>query len=151
VSGGHSPRTTVPAAICGGTRAGSGFSLIELSITLVVLAILLAVATPTYTAYVTRSNRAEGWAALELTAQQLERCFTVQSRYDDADCDVSFPFLSQSGRYRIEAVTDATTFVLTATPQGSQASNDAACGALTLNEAGVRGATGGLERCSAGR
>jgi type IV pilus assembly protein PilE len=42
---------------------------------------------------------------------------------------------------KFSAAPAASSFSLTATPQGTQA-NDTACGNLTLNQAGLRGASG---------
>src|SRR5690606_15122717 len=57
-------------------RAQRGFTLLELMITVVVVAILASVAYPSYTDFVVRSKRAEGKAALLDAAQALERHFT---------------------------------------------------------------------------
>jgi type IV pilus assembly protein PilE len=51
------------------------------------------------------------------------------------------PAPTPGGWYRVSAVANATTYTLTAVPQGDQA-KDARCGSLTLSSAGVRGQTG---------
>jgi len=58
-----------------------GFTLIELMIVLVIVAILTAIALPSYTAYVQRANRAHAKAALLRDAQWMERAATAQGVY----------------------------------------------------------------------
>ena len=65
-----------------------GFSLIELMIAVVIVGILAAVAIPMYSDYVTRSRRADGQATLMQVAQELERCYTQFSKYNDNSCSV---------------------------------------------------------------
>ncbi len=124
----------------------AGFTLVELVIAVAILAILIGVAIPSYTTWVTNSNRAEGKALLMTTAQALERCFTRFSAYNSANCQVSFPLDSENGWYRISAPEGgeltATTFLLTAQPQNAQATRDTRCANLTLNHRGVRGISG---------
>lgn len=120
----------------------SGFTLVELVIALAVLAILMAVAIPSYRNYVVQTNRTIATAALNDTAQRLERCYTRFSAYNNAACTVAFPIQTEGEWYVVTGVVDATTFTLTATPQGSQATSDTECGAFTLTHTGVRGAVG---------
>lgn len=120
-----------------------GFTLIELMIVVAVVAILAAIALPSYTEYVTRTNRAEGRTVLLGTAQALERCYTRFNAYNDAACAVAFPITSENAHYIVTAPTlNATAFTLTATPQGAQATRDAECANLTYTQTGVRGISG---------
>ena len=123
-----------------------GFSLIELMIAVVIVGILAAIAIPMYSDYVTRSRRADGQATLMQVAQELERCYTQFSKYNDDDCSVfaSGTLISDQGFYVISAsggdLTEST-FTLTATPQNEQA-DDTDCKKLTLTHLGVQSATG---------
>jgi len=125
-----------------------GFSLIELMIAVVIVGILAAVAIPMYSDYVTRSRRADGQATLMQVAQDLERCYTQFSKYNDNNCSVVNSGVvsetSDQGFYGISAsggnLTEST-FTLTATPQNEQA-DDTDCTALTLTHLGEQSATG---------
>ena len=125
-----------------------GFSLIELMIAVVIVGILAAVAIPMYSDYVTRSRRADGQATLMQVAQELERCYTQFSKYNDNNCSVVNSGVvsetSDQGFYGISAsggnLTEST-FTLTATPQNEQA-DDTDCTALTLTHLGEQSATG---------
>ena len=125
-----------------------GFSLIELMIAVVIVGILAAIAIPMYSDYVTRSRRADGQATLMQVAQELERCYTQFSKYNDNSCSVvsssTVNETSDQGFYVISAsggnLTEST-FTLTATPQNEQA-DDTDCTALTLTHLGEQSATG---------
>lgn len=120
----------------------AGFTLIELLVAVAILGIIMAVAIPSYNNYVTRSNRAEGKAAIMQAAQALERCFTRYNAYNSADCNLSFPIDSENDWYEITVNRDAATYTLTATPQAAQASRDSECANLTLTHTGQRGISG---------
>ena len=125
-----------------------GFSLIELLITVAIIGMLVAIAIPMYSDYVTRSRRADGQAKLMQVAQELKRCYTQYSKYNDNSCSVvssgtvnepsdqRFYVISASGG----ALTESN-FTLTATPQNEQA-DDTDCTALTLTHLGEQSATG---------
>lgn len=128
-------------------RAG-GVTLIELLIVILVLAVLTAIAVPSYQEHVARANRAEAKGILLETAQFLERNYTVANRYDldGAGNATTLPFATSpkpgggAAKYNITAAygaAPAQTFTLTATRAGSMAAD--ACGDLTLDQTGTQG------------
>jgi type IV pilus assembly protein PilE len=134
----------------------SGFTLIELMITIGILAIIVGVAIPSYQQYVLESGRADAKTKLLEVAQTMERCFTRYQAYNDAACPLAqgdtFPAtgdLDENDKYQVTVTTaTATTFDLTAAPRGSQ-TKDTECVNFTLSHAGVRGysGTGSSEDC----
>jgi len=132
-----------------------GFTLIELMIVVVIIAILAGLAYPSYTRYVTQARRADGQAAALQLAGQLEKFFTNCSTYSTTVVGGTLTACtglaqgtgnSPDQHYALTVAAGttgdiATSYVITATPQGSQA-NDVDCGALTYNSLGQKGITG---------
>lgn len=119
-----------------------GFTLIELMITIAILAIIMGIAIPAYNNQVERTRRADAIAGLMQAAQQLERCFTRNNSY--ADC----PFETESpdGFYTIARQGNAAnSFNLTATGQGAQSEDD--CSPFGLDNLGNKTAGSETDRC----
>ena len=108
-----------------------GFSLIELMIVVVIVAILGSIAYPSYLNQVTQSRRADAQAVLMEAAQFMERFYTENNRYDrdTAGTAVALPAqLQESPRdsgtksYDITVqASSASTYTLRATPKNGQA------------------------------
>jgi len=124
-------------------RKQKGFTLIELMIVVAVVAILSAIAIPSYDAYIRRTHRANAKSALMQAAQWMERAATAQGRYPLA-ANVPGGLLNVEGnRYALTvASANGTTYTLRATAQGPQAVDE--CGNFTLTQAGTRAVTGSL-------
>ena len=116
-----------------------GFSLLELLATLVIVAILVAVAIPTYRSYVMKSNRSD--AVHSLLSMQLaqEKHRMGNTTYGNLAAVWGGVTTTSGGHYTLSITNNtATTYTLTATAVGSQTSDTAdgsSCAALVLTYA----------------
>lgn len=125
-------------------RQQRGFTLIELLVVVAIVAILAAVAIPSFTGQIRKSRRAEAMTTLQDAQLKLERW-----RVDHASYAASGVTLPPDGHYKFTLSADAGTpnnYTITAAPQGSQAKD--ACGTLAItNAAGVISKTPASGNC----
>lgn len=124
-------------------RRVRGFTLMEVLITMAIIAILAAIAIPNYTAYIVRSNRSEARQQLLEAAAFLQRSFTQNNQYPNAlPATMQQSPATGTARYNIAIANPGgnATFTLTATPTGTMAGD--ACGNLTVTHTGERGRSG---------
>lgn len=118
-----------------------GFTLIELMITVAIIGILASIAYPSYTDFITRSNRSEGQRELLRYANLQEQVY-VDSRSYAANMKglgKSTVTIKTNSENYIISVSDqtATTFTLKAEAQNNQTS-DTGCTTLTVDEIGTK-------------
>jgi len=128
-----------------------GFTLMELMIAIVIVAILAAVAVPSYQSYTIKTRRATATGCLLEIAQLMERHHTVNMSYTGfALPNPPMQCIGNLAGHYSFTVTNlaARTYTLNAAPQGAQASKDpSSCGTLTIDQAGQKGAGGGVSTC----
>lgn len=115
----------------------SGFTLIELMITVAILAIIAAVAIPSYSSYVDRGKRAEARTALLDIAARQERHYSNNRQYTATLSDLKMPGMSENGYYTLSVAASGSNqdFDATATPSGW---TDDKCGNLSIDETGAK-------------
>ncbi|MFD1210010.1 type IV pilin protein [Modicisalibacter tunisiensis] len=118
-------------------RNARGFTLLEVMIAMVIVAILAAVAYPSYIRHVQDARRNEAKTALLDTANQLERCFTEHYSYQADGCPSGST--SAGDYYTLTIITpSASKYRLEASPKAGSAQAGDRCGTLTLNQTGQR-------------
>lgn len=125
-----------------GSAHHHGFTLMEVIVTMVVIAILAAVAIPNYTAYVQRGYRSEAKSMLLAAAQWQQRFRTETNNYA-ASLPTGMTAVPATGaaRYTLAATitsppAPASGFLLTAAPAGAQVGDE--CGTFRLDNLGAR-------------
>jgi type IV pilus assembly protein PilE len=133
-------------------RRGTGFTLIELMIAVVVVSILAAVAVPAYTSQIRKSRRTEARTVLLDLATRAERMYSTTNTYfgtttvnkllpPDLGYTGGWPITLASGYYTIAlSNSTAATFTFTATAVGAQA-KDTQCATFSVDNTGNQSAT----------
>lgn len=130
-----------------------GFTLIELMIVVAVVAILASIAIPAYQDQVRKGRRADAMAQLLTLSQAYERFYTSNNTY--AGFWATVPVAQRQSPtqgtafYALTTNETATTFVITATPLAAGGQDADRCGALSINQAGLRTESGpaNIEEC----
>ncbi|SDZ10655.1 type IV pilus assembly protein PilE [Variovorax sp. YR634] len=121
-------------------RKTGGFTLIELMITVAIVAILAAVALPSYRQYVVRSKRSAAQAQMMDIANRQQQFLLANRSYADKTALTASGYAlpaEVNSNYSYDIVLSTTGvpgYTLTLTPIGGQTGD----GALTLNSDGVK-------------
>jgi type IV pilus assembly protein PilE len=109
-----------------------GVTLLELMVILVVIAILTAIAIPTYDTFVQRTRRSEAREALADLAARQEQFFLDNKTYAASAGDLGRATTTANGYFVMSIPSASTTaYTLTASAQGTQ-TKDTGCTAITL-------------------
>lgn len=123
-----------------------GFTLIEMMITVVIIAILASIALPSYTQYITRSSREAAQSELVELAAIQEKIFLNSNAYSP-NVSTAYTGSATGGlgsttgttrdtRYILSVAVSGASFTLTATPVAG--TTQAGDGNLTINSTGNR-------------
>jgi type IV pilus assembly protein PilE len=127
-----------------------GVTLVELLTVLIAIAVLAAIAIPSYSSYLLRTRRSDATAAL-LQVQAAQAKFYLQnnayarSLTDPPPGGLGMPATTTHGYYALEVQTAANgqSYIAIASPApGGGQTDDTKCGSFTLADTGTRNATG---------
>jgi type IV pilus assembly protein PilE len=127
-------------------RAARGFTLGELMITVAIVAILSAIAYPSYVRYGVRANRSAAESFMLEVSSRQERYLVDARQYapDLATLGIAVP-PTVSPNYNLSIINVTTAppgYTVQAAPVGAQLSNDVDCGTLSISGSGAKGASG---------
>jgi type IV pilus assembly protein PilE len=127
-----------------------GFSLIELMVTVAVVAILATIAMASYSSQIQKSRRTDARSAILDLAGREEKLFTTVNAYSGAPSDLGygavgavFPITVGSGYYQVSVAVanPPISYLITATAIGPQAA-DTKCTTLSVDQFGSQTSTG---------
>jgi type IV pilus assembly protein PilE len=140
-------------------HASSGFTLIELMVTVGIVTILATIAVTSYTSQVQKSRRTEAKSALLDLAGREERLFSTTNAYSNIEAYLGYatsgttvmtamPF--GNNYYTLTATVPdpaqaagTPSYILTATPvAGTSQASDTQCGSFSVNQLGVQTVSG---------
>jgi type IV pilus assembly protein PilE len=126
-------------------REQRGFTLVELMIAVAIVAILAAIALPSYQESVQKGKRSDAKTGLVDAASRLEQFYLDNKTYTTDMTDLGYGAATNvdttDGYYKMTVAasagcTIASCFTVSAVPQGGQASDS--CGTLTINSKGAK-------------
>ena len=139
-----------------------GMTLIELMVVVAIVAIVFALAFPSYERYVVRTKRAVAQNALLQVADRQQQFFMDNKQFAANLTNLGFnanPFVvDDEGSATVAADGGAvysvtlsnvtqTTWTATAAPLHGQLSRDTDCGSLSITQAGTKASSGGGANC----
>jgi type IV pilus assembly protein PilE len=127
-------------------RRDSGVTLMELMVVVAIVGILAAIAYPAYTQYVMQTNRTDATKTMQLAAQSLERCYSVNFTY--ANCNINGKIINDTstmttpnGYYTITfAESTPQDYTITAAATAPPQTGDSQCKTFKLSSSGQQSA-----------
>ena len=120
----------------------------ELMVVVAIVGILAAIAYPAYTQFTMQTNRTDATKTMQLAAQSMERCYSVNFTY--AGCTVSgspvpvndgSTINTPNGFYTITfAIPDPQDYTMTAVAIAAPQTADSQCATFTLSSSGQQAA-----------
>jgi type IV pilus assembly protein PilE len=127
-------------------KHNSGFTLVELMVTVAVVALIASIALPGYSNFTRRANRTDVTKTMQLASQSLERCYSRRFTY--LACNVNGTVMNNGSTmqtpnlyYTITfTIPDAQDYTLTAVPVAAPQTSDTQCAQFSLASTGAQAA-----------
>lgn len=119
-------------------RAASGFTLIELMIAVVLVAILTAIALPAYSEYLKKAARVEARTILLENALGMEQIFTLNNNYNNPQPTLKFQVSPKTGTVKYNISIDTTMFSATQYRLKAVPVKTDKCGTFLIDNTGLR-------------
>lgn len=118
------------------SKTQGGFTLIELMVTVVIIAILLSVAVPAYQDSIRTGRRADARNAL-MAAQLAQEKYRGNNSSYGTTAQTGIGTTSEAGYYTIAVVSPtATSYTVTATPVTGKSQESDSCGTFAIGQSG---------------
>ena len=122
----------------------TGFTLIELMVTVAIVAIIASIALPGYSSFTRQANRSDATKTMQLAAQSLERCYSRRFTY--LGCNVNGTVMNNGSTmqtpnlyYTITfTIPDAQDYTLTAVAAAAPQTADNQCAQFALASTGAQ-------------
>lgn len=121
----------------------SGFTLLEIMISVAIISVLTTLSFPIYTQHMTKIRRMDATVFLHKISVELEKYYFAHETYEGVDIENMLTSTSMHKYYKIilsELSTES--YVLTAIPISNQAREDTLCGSLSLDSSNKKAISG---------
>lgn len=127
-------------------QCNEGFTLTEVMIVVAIVGILTLIAIPSYVQYSARAKRSAAESFIMSVANKQEQFILDARQYANslAALNMAAP-ADVDAAYNITITNIGTappTYTINAVPKGSQATNDALCGTVSINQSGMKSQSG---------
>jgi type IV pilus assembly protein PilE len=120
-------------------RLKAGFTLIELMVAVAVIAIIVAIAIPSYQGYISDGYRNQAAVDAKVCALALERFYSEGFTYvgGDSQCETNSP-TNGTAHYTLSVSTSVSSYTITATPVAGGSCADASVDCVQLDRDGTQ-------------
>jgi len=106
------PAGNVELSYCDPREKQTGLTLLELMVTLAIVAVLTSIAVPNYQFYIKRTRRADAMISLQRLANEQEQFYFDNNRYSNSLASINLNSTSPDGYYTLSLASISNTFFI---------------------------------------